>query len=611
MMQQQRQLLKQFDANRDGWLNKEERKAAREFLQKERAANPGGRRFGPPGGPGNFGAATRPAGGGFAPTTRPTGENFGPPGGPGGGPGGFGGGRGPGGFGRQNMEPGKPGPHVSLADVKNFPAVPLYEPAVLRTIFLEFENEDWEAEMTDFHGTDVDVPAMLTVDGKKYPNVGVRFRGMSSYMMIPPGSKRSMNIALDLADGKQRLYGHKTLNLLNSHEDPTFLHTILYFQVARNYLPAPKANAVKLVVNGESWGVYVSAEQFSPEFLKEWFPNSKGTRWKVPGSPRGGGGLTYLGDNIEDYKRRYEIKSKDEPKAWKALVKLCRILNQTPPDKLEEALTPLLDIDKALWFLAMDDVFCNGDGYWVRDSDYAIFLDDKGKFHIIPHDANETFQVAGMGPGGPGGPGFRGGFGFGGRGPGGGGPGGPGEPGGQARPGGPGGPGGQGGPGGPGEPGGQARPGEPGGQARPGGPGGPGGFGPGGRPGLGGGPRGGGINLDPLIGLDDASKPLRSKLLTVPALKARYLEHVRTLATQWLDWNKLEPIVKQHRSLVEKEVEADTRKLDSFAEFKAILSGEKENMEPAGQRRSLSLKDFVEQRRNYLLNHPEVKKLSP
>ena len=257
----------------------------------------------------------------------------------------------------------------------------------------------------------MELPATLIVDGKKYPNVGVHFRGLSSFMMVREGHKRSLNLSLDFVDPKQRLYGYKTLNLLNSHEDPTFLHTVLYLQIARNYIPAPKANFVKVVINGESWGLYVNAQQFDKIFLAESFPSSKGTRWKVKGSPGGGGGLDYIGDNIEDYKRRYEIKTDDSPSAWKALIELCKTLNQTPLDRLEEALKPILDIDGALWFLALDNALVNNDGYWVRASDYSIFRDQKGKFHVIPHDTNETFQSnAGFGPpgggfgrGGPGG----------------------------------------------------------------------------------------------------------------------------------------------------------------------------------------------------------------
>src|SRR4029453_9632857 len=42
---------------------------------------------------------------------------------------------------------------------------------------------------------------------------------------------------------------------------------------------------------------------------------------------------------------------------------------------------------------------------WIRTSDYSIYQDDKGRFHIIPSDANETFSL----PGGPGFGGSRGG----------------------------------------------------------------------------------------------------------------------------------------------------------------------------------------------------------
>jgi hypothetical protein len=511
-----RELVKQFDKNEDGWLNNEERKLAREFLktQPQRGGPGGGRGFGPPGaGPGG-------------------------PARPGGGPGGGG----PPGFSRR--EPGKPGPKVDVASVTPIADAPLYAPNVLRTIFIEFENTDWEEELEAFHGTDVEVPATLTVDGKKYPLAGIHFRGMSSYMMIPRGSKRSMNVSLDFVEKDQRLYGYKTLNLLNANDDPTFLHTVLFSHISRQYMPAPKANLVKVVVNGESWGVYVNAQQFDRIFLAENYPSSKGTRWKVSGSPGGGGSLAYLGENIADYERRYEMKTSDGEKAWKALIQLCKTLNETPADKLEEAIEPLLDVDGALWFLALDNALINNDGYWIRASDYSLFHDEKGKFHIIAHDMNETL-MPGMGPG-------------------------------------------MGGPGG-------------------GPPGGPGGFrGPPAGPGGGAGGGNNGYRVDPLVGLYDTSKPLRSKLLAVPKYRAKYLANVREIADVWLDWKKLGPIVKEHAELIEKEVEADTRKLSSFAEFQAAtgLSSAADGRDPRGSRHSLEI--FARERRNYLLDHSAI-----
>ncbi len=570
----ERQIVAQFDKDTDGRLNKEERTTAREFLKTNRGGGPGGGGFGPFGGPPGGG----PPGGG--------------PGGPGGGPGGRPGGP-PGGFGREN-EPAKPGPKISPKDVKPVADAALYEPTVLRTLFLEFEDADWEAELADFNNTDVEVPATVTVDGVKYPNVGVHFRGNSSYMMVPAGSKRSLNLSFDFVDSKQRLYGYKTLNLLNSHEDPTFLHTVLYSHIARKYLPAPKANLVKLAINDESWGVYSSAQQFNKEFLTDNYPSTKGSRWKVGGSPMGGGGLEYIGDNAESYKRNYTLKTNDSNKAWKALVTLCKTLNETPPDQLEAALAPMLNIDEVLWFLALDNALINCDGYWIRASDYALYLDEQGVFHIIPHDMNEAFQPPmGPGMGGPGGPGggMFGGL-FGGGGPGGRGPGG-GRPGAEGRPQGERGPG-------------AGRPGE-GDRPREGGPRGDGPPGAGGP--RGGGPGGGNVDLDPLVGLTDKSKPLRSRLLAVPSLKQKYLAHVKQIAEESLDWKTLGPVVAQYEKLIDKEIEADTKKLSSYAAFQQTVSG---TAAPAAEQRGrphMGLKQFADQRRAFLLNHPEIKAL--
>jgi len=584
---QERKILKEFDKNKDGWLNAEERGPAREVAKK---GGGGGRGFGGKG---------------------------------------FGGGR----------PEGKPGPKVDPADVKLYGKESLYDANVLRTIFLEFENKDWEQEVQDFHGTDVDVPATMTVDGKKYPNVGVHFRGMSSYMGVGMGSKRSLNISMDLADSKQRLHGYKTLNLLNCNGDGSQLSTILYSHIARQYTPAPKANVVKVVINGESWGLYTNVQQFDKVFLQENYKSGKGARWKVRGSPGGRGGFEYLGDNPESYKRIFELKTDEDPKAWQALITLCKTLKETPADKLEEALKPMLDIDSVLWFLALDVALINSDGFWTRASDYSIYLDEKGIFHIVPHDMNEAFHPA-MGPGMGGGMTFRfprpgeilpppivdglrftpeqrkrleelqkesdeklnklltpeqreelkrmqqgqpGGF------PGGGFPGGP-------------------------PPGGAPFPPPPGGFPPPPPP--PGGFapdfvqppmggGPPGGPGGGMGPRGGGgVDLDPLVGLNDASKPLRSKLLAVPALRAKYLANVKTLAEKNLDWKALGPVVAQYRSLMEKEVELDTRKIVSTEEFKRATADEP----GAAGGRGLPLRSFADQRRKYLMNYTEPKK---
>lgn len=293
--------------------------------------------------------------------------------------------------GRRGGATASPGPKLTAADVRPpYPRSNLYDLATLRTIFLQFEEADWEEELAFFFNSDVDVPATMTVDGRTYRDVGVHFRGASSFRNTPAGFKRSLNIAMDYAHGDQDLGGYRTLNLLNVNNDATFLRGILYTEIARHYVPTPRMNHVRVAINGESWGVYLNAQQFNGDFIREWFKPAGGARWKAPGSPRGRAGLEYLGEDVAAYKQIYEIKTKDDPEAWAALMRLCRLLNTTPADRLEAALAPILDVDATLKFMAVEIAMANPDGYWTRASDYNIYRDTTGRFHLIPHDVNEA-----------------------------------------------------------------------------------------------------------------------------------------------------------------------------------------------------------------------------
>jgi spore coat protein CotH len=505
-------LVGRFDASGDGRLDRAERGAARAWLATQPPRGLAGLigRFGGPGGPGGPGAPLGPggpaAGGRGAPPPFP--------------------------FGGRGFAPSAPGRRLTPGDVQSGRTSPLYDTSTLRTIFLAFENSDWEQELADFYNTDVDVAATMTVDGRVYPNVGVRFRGLSSFMFVPPGSKRSLNLAVDFADDDQRLLGYRTLNLLNGNGDPTFVRPLLYSEIARHYVPVAKMNHVRVAINGESWGVYVNAQQFNGDFINEWFKTRGGARWRVPGSPFGQGGMQYLGDDPKAYKSIYSIRTRDDDRSWAALIRMFRVLNQTPLDRLEAELSPLMDIDGVLKFLALEVALVNSDGYWVRASDYNIYQDVQGRFHLIPHDINEGLaEEEGPPPGFP----------------------------------------------------------------PPGAGGAPGGLPPG-LPPL---PPGvqfpamfgrASAELDPLVGLDDPTKPLRSRLLAVPALRERYLGHVRDIAEQWLDWNRLEPLVRQYHGLIAADVKADTRKLYSFEAFEQDVTAS-----------THSLKSFVDRRRAYLL----------
>jgi hypothetical protein len=342
-------------------------------------------------------------------------------------------------------------------------------------------------------------------------------------MMTPQGSKRSLNVTVDFAREDQRLMGYRTLNLLNVNGDATFARPLLYSEIAQQYLPAAKANYVRVVINNEDWGVFVNVEQFNADFIQARFGTRRGARWKVPGSPFGQGGMRYLGDDPEKYKFIYEIKSNDNPGSWRALIAMFKVLNETPLEQLEAALAPVMDVDSVLKFLALEVALVNTDGYWTRASDYNIYQDERGRFHVIPHDVNEAFEEENFGTGA-----------------------------GRGLP-----------PGFPPLPPGVTLPANFGRAT---------------------------VELDPLVGIDDASKPLRSRLLMVPSLRARYLSYVRDIAGKWLDWRTLEPLVRRYQALIAESVKADTKKLYSFEAFQSNVANGDD-----------SLRGFVERRRAFLL----------
>ena len=100
------------------------------------------------------------------------------------------------------------------------------------------------------------------------------------------------------------------------------------------------------------------------------------------------------------------------------------------------------------------------------------------------------------------------------------------------------------------------------------------------------------VELDPLVGMDDKTKPLRSKLLAVPAFRERYLGFVRQIAAE-MAWEKMGPVVARYRALLSPLVAADTRKPFTTEAFERDTSAE-----PTG-----NLRQFFEKRSKFLLEY--------
>lgn len=275
----------------------------------------------------------------------------------------------------------------------------IYDPKKLTEIKIYFKNPKWKATMDSLKDSKLELrlAADMVLNGVKYPGVGVRYKGNSSYANVRKSGqiKLPLNIKVNFTDKAKKLPGgYTTLKLSNGFRDPSFIREILAYEMARNYMPAPKANFAKVYVNDELLGVYTNTESIEGVFLDRFFGDHDGStikadpNWamsKPPKCPESDKcSLNYLGEDTLCYKYLYEFNS---PQAAQGLMKLTRTLERSAND-----VPKLMDVDQALWLLAFNNVMLNLDSYiGAFSQNYYLYQDSIGSFHPLIWDLNLAF----------------------------------------------------------------------------------------------------------------------------------------------------------------------------------------------------------------------------
>lgn len=232
-----------------------------------------------------------------------------------------------------------------------------------------------------------------TVDGIKYEGVGVRFRGDKSYQL---GLKRNpLTIRLNHVNKDQNHQGYSSLKLSSSLRDPSMVREVLFHEIAGNYMPSSQANYTKLYVNNEYIGVFVNLESIDKQFFETNYGSNTGNffragadyRPEVPAACKQNifGSLEYE-ENLDCYKGNFEV-SPNSNANWGDLQEFTRILNNDP-EKIER----VLDVDRTLWMLALNNVMVNLSSYTGQHSvNYYLYKDQNGRFQPILWDLNLAF----------------------------------------------------------------------------------------------------------------------------------------------------------------------------------------------------------------------------
>ena len=271
----------------------------------------------------------------------------------------------------------------------HFKAQNFYDRSTVQTIEIFFAFSNWDSQLDAATISDSYLIAdSVKINGIVFDSVGVKYKGNSSYNAN--NNKNPLHIELDHIVGSQDYQGYTDIKLQNGFSDPSMIREVLSYAILEQYMDCPKANFANVYINGTLRGMYSNAESINKKFNGEHYYLSKETCFKC--NPIGGAGpgatsspdLKYINMDSSSYFNGYELKT---TYGWNRLVNLINTLNNN-----FTAIESILDIDRALWMLAYNNVLVNLDSYnGAFRQNYYLTWDLNNRFIPTVWDLNMSF----------------------------------------------------------------------------------------------------------------------------------------------------------------------------------------------------------------------------
>ncbi len=266
-------------------------------------------------------------------------------------------------------------------------------------IRIYFKQSNWDSILDKWKLNNVDkkLPADIIIGKKKIKGVGVKFKGNSSYNS--DYKKNPLNIKLNQTDKKANFNGLSKIKLSNIFRDPSAIREVLAYEIAANYMNVSEAWFANVYVNDTLLGLYTLVEPINSDFTQKHYDIKNGIRIKCDPSSYNNNQckeriystlVPAYTHNISCYKKAYDVKSKHGiNKLYQLMLSLWYNFNQD--SKYYHTIENYLDIDKALWMLAFNNIFVNLDSYSWSGHNYYMLETNEGL--LAPHlwDLNECF----------------------------------------------------------------------------------------------------------------------------------------------------------------------------------------------------------------------------
>ena len=119
------------------------------------------------------------------------------------------------------------------------------------------------------------VEASVTIDGLKFPRVGIRKKG---FIGSQSTTRPSLKIKLDHVEAEGQIEGLNNLTLNNNKQDGSLVSQFMGYAVFNAAgSPAPRCAFANVTVNGKNLGIYSHVESMRRPLVKRGFGNDDGT----------------------------------------------------------------------------------------------------------------------------------------------------------------------------------------------------------------------------------------------------------------------------------------------------------------------------------------------
>jgi spore coat protein H len=235
----------------------------------------------------------------------------------------------------------------------------------------------------------------MEFDGQKFGDVGLRFKGNSSYAVSAGTLRRPMKVDFDRFVEGGRFAGLETINLSNTTYDPSQVRESLAFWMYRKMgVPASRTGfaLVYLSVAGkferEYLGLYTLIEEVGHQFLQEHFGNEDGLLLK----PSGMRGFAYLGEKWTDYAGICGARSEGKSGQHEKIVELGRLTHRCGDAEFGDHIGSVLAVDEFLRYVAVTSAVISFDSFLSTGHNYYMYVNPKDALvYFVPWDLNMSF----------------------------------------------------------------------------------------------------------------------------------------------------------------------------------------------------------------------------